>query len=123
MIDLDGVAMYVSSTDASGVVGAETQLWFRQRAARVWATYGGGGVQRGWLVGRWQGAHLHFRYVQREAGGAIHAGVSHCTAERGANGRVRLFEHFAWTTRAQQGVNVFDELPRARHTPDAGDAT
>lgn len=121
MIDLNDLAMYVSSTDASGVVGAETRLRFRQRAERVWATYGGGGVQRGWLVGRWQGAHLHFQYVQRETDDTIHAGVSRCTAERGANGRVRLFEHFAWTTRAQQGVNVFDEVPRAEHTQDARD--
>lgn len=108
MHDLDGLNMYVSATDAIGVVDRDTCLRFRQRGDRVWARYAGGRVARGWLVGRWDGDTLRFRYAQVEAG-RIHAGSSVCDAVRRYDGRMRLVEHFAWLTRPGCGINVFDQ--------------
>lgn len=112
MINLDGLTMFVSSTAANGVVGGETRLNFAQRGERVWARYAGGKVARGWLVGRWIGNSLRFRYAQIEDPRAVHAGHSVCDVQHLADGRLRLIEHFAWSTRAGSGINVFDELPR-----------
>ena len=108
MIDLDGCTMYVSSTAATGVVGAQTRLHLKQRGDRVWARYSGGDVTHGWLVGRMVGDELHFRYAQTEHG-AVHAGASVCDIEQLPNGRRRVIEHFTWTTRPGSGTNVFDE--------------
>ena len=118
MIDLDGRHMYVSSTGAAGVVGADTRLDFVQRGSRVAARYGGGRVERGWLVGALSGTGLTFRYVQRETSGHMHGGHSVCTVRRLADGRIRIMERFTWTTRTGSGTNVFDEIvPR----PGAGE--
>ena len=110
MINLDGLTMFVSSTANTGVVGGETRLHFTQRGERVYARYAGGRVSRGWLFGRCIDRTLRFRYVQCEDGPAIHAGESVCDIERLSNGRVRVVEHFAWSTREGSGINVFDEL-------------
>lgn len=109
MIDLDGTTMYVSGTDAIGVVSEDTRLYFRQHGERVWARYAGGKVTRGWLIGRWSSDVLCFRYAQVEDG-RVHAGRSECDVQRLPNGNLRLVEHFAWSTRPGSGVNVFDEL-------------
>jgi len=113
MRNLDGLTMFVSATAADGVVSAETRLYFMQRGGRVAARYAGGRVLRGWLVGAWDGDVLRFRYVQREESFSIHGGQSVCVVDEEANGRLRLIEHFAWSTRPGSGTNIFDELPPA----------
>ena len=111
MRNLDGLTMFVSTTAADGVVDGETRLHFTQRGRRVFARYDGGRVLRGWLVGRWGEDILRFRYAQRDESSAIHGGLSVCVVEERADGRLRLIEHFTWSTRSGSGVNVFDELP------------
>ena len=111
MRNLDGLTMFVSTTAADGVVSGETRLHFTQRGRRVAARYAGGRVLRGWLVGRWDGDVLRFRYAQREESSSIHGGQSVCMVEDRPDGRVRLIEQFAWSTRPGSGANVFDELP------------
>ena len=113
MINLDGLTMFVSHTADTGVVSGGTRLHFTQRGDRVAARYAGGSVRRGWLVGRWTDNILRFRYAQCEDGRAIHAGHSVCDLQQLPDGRVRVIEHFAWSTRPGSGTNVFDELPRA----------
>ena len=111
MTDLNGLTMFVSATANTGVVSRDTRLCFIQRGSRVAARYAGGRVVRGWLVGTWVGSRLHFRYLQCEEGSCIHGGVSVAAVEQQPDGRVRLIEHFTWTTRPGSGTNVFDECP------------
>ena len=110
MLDLDGVAMFVSSTAPDGVVGSGTRLHFVQRGSKVAARYAGGKVARGWLVGTLSGSRLIFRYLQREATGEIHSGSSVGLVERRTDGRLRMVEHFTWSSRPGSGVNIFDQL-------------
>ncbi len=109
-VDLDGRTMFVSATASAGVVDASTRIRFRQKGARVFGRYAGGRVRRGVLVGGFDGAKLTFRYLQVEDSGEIHGGRSTCEVERGTEGRIRIFERFAWTTREGRGTNVFEEL-------------
>jgi hypothetical protein len=111
MNNLDGLRMYVSSTAAEGVVGSDTRLHFIQKGQRVAARYTGGSVKRGWLVGRLSGSELVFRYAQSEVSGEVHHGHSVCAVERLGTRRVRIVEHFTWTSRPGSGTNVFDEIP------------
>jgi PhnB protein len=113
--------MFVSTTAADGVVSGETHLFFTQRGRRVAAHYAGGRVLRGWLAGRWDGDVLRFRYAQREESSAIHGGQSVCVVEERTDGRLRLIEHFTWTTRSGSGTNVFDELSPPIWVPDQKD--
>lgn len=108
-MNLDGVRMYVSATGEQGVVSAETTLHFMQKGSAVFARYSGGRVERGCLVGTLAGSELTFRYAQREASGEIHSGRSVCDVIRRSDGRIQIVEHFAWTSRAGSGTNVFEE--------------
>src|SRR4051812_34044407 len=99
MIDLNQLTMLVSNTADTGVIGAGARLRFWQRGSRVVARYAGGSVERGWLAGRWHGSRLLFRYAQREQEHGIHAGDSVCEVQRLPDGRVRIIEHFTWSTR------------------------
>jgi hypothetical protein len=112
MIDLDGRTMFVSRTAPNGVVSEGTRLHFTQKGDRVLARYLGGAIERGVLAGAWAGEELRFRCVQREAGGSIQGGRSVCEVHLRADGRVRMIERFAWSTRSGAGVNVFDEVDR-----------
>jgi hypothetical protein len=110
MLNLDGLTFFVSATADTGVVGSDTRLRFSQVGSRVYARYAGGDVLRGWLVGRWVGERVEFTYAQREGDSTIHGGRSACDVERKSDGRIRITEHFAWTTRSGSGINVFDQV-------------
>jgi hypothetical protein len=109
-MNLDRVVMCVSSTAEQGVVGAETRLRFTQKGSRVMGRYSGGAISRGCLVGTLSGSQLVFRYAQVEASGKIHGGRSVCEVERRPDHRIRIVEHFAWSTRDGFGTNVFEEI-------------
>jgi len=109
-MNLDGVVMSVQSTAEQGVVGAGTRLRFLQKGTRVFARYSGGSIARGCLVGAIAGDSLRFRYVQQEVSGGLHAGRSVCALTVLEDGRLRIVEHFVWSTRPGSGTNVFDEV-------------
>jgi hypothetical protein len=110
-MNLDGRCMFVSGTADCGVVDAQTRLWFIQKGTRVVASYSGGHIERGCLAGQIAGTQLSFRYLQRERTGELHGGRSECEVVTLADGRIRILEHFRWTTRSGSGTNVFDEVP------------
>jgi hypothetical protein len=109
-MNLDGLSMYVSATAERGVVSSETRIQFIQKGSRVLGRYAGGAVDRGYLLGHLSGAKLLFRYVQCEGSGEVHAGRSTCDVMVRGDGRLRIVEHFQWSTREGSGTNVFDEL-------------
>src|SRR5580658_2711266 len=109
-INLDGVVMYVSSTDDRGVVSTKTRLYFAQKGQRIFARYGGGSVTRGCLVGTLSGSELRFRYTQLEGSGQIQGGRSICEVQRTVQAGLRVIEHFTWGTCSGSGTNIFDEI-------------
>jgi len=110
--DLNGKCFNVTETAAAGVVDQETEFRFRQDDNIVTASYAGGQIRQGYLVGKLDGAALHFRYCQIQIDGRIDGGESHCTIERQDGGRLRIVERFEWASRpGETGVNVFEELP------------
>ena|SRR5215813_830202 len=111
-MNLDGLELYVSSTDQRGVVGSDTRLRLTQKGSGVLGRYAGGSVLRGCLVGTIDGDRLSFRYLQLETSAVFHGGSSVCDVLRLPNGCIRLVEHFEWRTRSGSGTNVFDEVQR-----------
>lgn len=110
-INLDGLRMNAVDTGDSGLVNAETVFEFHQQGHSVWATYGGGSVARGYLVGNVTGTTLEFRYCQMGTDGSLDGGHSNCVIKRNRDGLVQIVEFFEWASRPGSGTNVIQELP------------
>jgi len=111
-MSLDKIRMNVVKTDACGVVNHETIFHFSQNNGVVEAEYAGGKIQRGFLVGRFNGVnHLVFSYCQMQIDGKLDNGTSECEVAKDEDGKVTLTEHFEWASRPGEfGTNVFKEV-------------
>jgi hypothetical protein len=85
-------------------------LTLEENGPFVCGRYSGGTVVSGYLIGVRRGAELRFRYVQGDLSGSIDAGASQARIEEDARGRLRIVEHYEWTTRDGRGTNIFDEI-------------
>jgi hypothetical protein len=109
-INLDGLRMNVISTAENGVVNSDTIFEFHQVGDDVWASYSGGKVVRGFLVGRALKDKLEFQYCQTQTDGALDGGRSTCELRTTDTGIVQLIEHFDWGSRPGGGTNIFEEI-------------
>ena len=81
-INLDGLKMNVISTAENGVVNSDTIFEFHQVGDDVWASYSGGQVFRGFLVGRVLNDKFEFQYCQSQTDGVLDGGHSTCELDR-----------------------------------------
>lgn len=109
----DGRRFCVVENSAGGEVGDGTRFDYHQEGARVWATYSGGGVRFGSLVGTAdEDGRLEIRYQHLSSDGEVREGEARSEPERLADGRLRLTEHWRWTRGATgSGVSMVEELP------------
>ena len=108
---LDNVKMNVIKTAQNGVVNELTIFTFSQNGNFVSATYSGGAIFKGYLVGTIDHEKLVFSYCQLQTDGKTANGESECDISIGENGKIKLIEHFKWASKNNDtGVNVFQEL-------------
>jgi RimJ/RimL family protein N-acetyltransferase len=110
---LDGLMLRATSIAPDSVVSLETCLILKEQDGAVSGDYSGGQIRAGRLFGRREDRELHFHYVQVELDGSVHAGSSRADMDFGPDGRMRLSEHYKWSTRPGSGINVFEEVPLA----------
>jgi len=79
----------------------------------IWATYRGGAVRRGFLVGTRTRDTLDIRYVLLNNSGETSSGSCQSTIDTLQDGRLRLDENWQWESRAGGGTNVVEELAPA----------
>ena len=110
-ISLDQIFMNVVQTAPNGVVNQDTFFHFAQNGEWVTATYAGGRIRSGYLVGRIvEGNQLIFSYCQAQLDGRLDNGASQCEIARNQEGRVVLIEYFEWASRpGEYGTNVLQE--------------
>jgi hypothetical protein len=111
-VDLDGRTFITASNTANGDAGSGTRFEYRQRGARVWATYRGGRVRFGSLVavGDAQG-RLDMRYQHVGADDAVRTGTCLSVPELLPDGRIRLLEEWQWTNGDRsRGRSVIEEI-------------
>jgi hypothetical protein len=82
LYSLDALTMNPVRTAPNGAVGVETLFRFHQTAECVHATYSGGRVQHGYLVGIVHGERFELRYCQMHTDGSIDGGQSTCELRR-----------------------------------------
>ncbi|QTV79739.1 hypothetical protein [Microbacterium sp. NIBRBAC000506063] len=114
---LDGLRFAASAPTEGGEVGPETIFEYHESDAEIWASYAGGDVRRGFLVGTRHGDTLHFRYSQLSADGETSTGRCTSVIVRGDDGRLTLEETWAWESRPGSGTSAVHELhdaPEAR---------
>lgn len=107
---LDGRVFGVADS-GGGVATTDTTFTYAEHEGVVTATYEGGTIRRGFLVGTRTGDSLDFRYVQLHADGSTASG--HCVTELELlpDGRVRLNETWEWESQPGRGRSVAEELP------------
>ena len=100
------------SNSGTGEVGGETLFHYRQRGDCVWAEYGGGMINKGFLVGTaGPDGVIRFAYAHVNSGDAIRTGRCVSRPELLADGRIRLHEEWEWTDGdGSKGVSVVEEV-------------
>lgn len=99
--------MTAIQTAPNGVVDRHTVFIFRQFDERVLASYAGGQVKWGMLVGRFVEEKLRLSYAQEDTGGEVEGGSSECEVRCLADGRIQLLEYFDWY--GGKGLNIIEE--------------
>lgn len=96
----------------TGEVSSETRFYYRQKGALVWAEYSGGAVVFGSLIAKvTENDCLEMRYQHLNDGGELMTGECFSTPEILADGRIRLFEKWRWTSGdLSAGESIIEEI-------------
>jgi hypothetical protein len=108
-ISFDGKAMRASSTAPNGVIDEKTIFHFQQIGNLITAKYAGGKVKTGFLIGKMIDDKFEFHYTQMHEDESLNGGHSLCEIEITEDGRIRLIEHFEWTS-GKKGINIIEEI-------------
>jgi hypothetical protein len=107
---LDGRVFAVADS-GGGVATTDTTFHYNEDDGVVSATYLGGTIRSGFLIGTRTDDSLDFRYVQLHTDGSTASG--HCVTELELlpDGRIRLNESWEWESRAGSGQSIAEETP------------
>ncbi len=108
---LDGRRFAALAPTDGGEVGPDTVFEYRESGGEIWATYAGGAVRRGFLVGTRSGDRLDFRYTQLNEDQETASGRCVSDITRTDDGRLRLNETWQWESRPGSGVSAVEEIP------------
>ncbi len=113
MRSIDGRRFRDITKEHNGDVDGETTFDYHEDDDEtIWASYAGGGVRRGFLVGNRAGSTLDFRYAHITHRGETASG--HCTSriEELTDGRLRMHETWSWESKAGSGTSLIEEVAR-----------
>jgi hypothetical protein len=100
-----------SLTDADGGdVGPATVFDYQEAGGVIHASYSGGSIERGFLVGTRAGNTLDFRYAQLRSDGTTATGHCISVISREPDGRLRLDETWEWESEPGSGTSSVEEI-------------
>ena len=111
-ISLDGRTLAGVANDDGGEVGADTEFQFEQNGGRIYASYSGGAIVDGHLVGTFDGNQWDVRYVQINEDDETATGHSVGVVERLDDGRLRVEDEWEWESKPGEGESVHEEVTR-----------
>jgi hypothetical protein len=93
-----------------GDVGPQTIFDYQQDGDLVQASYSGGSVRLGFLVGTRSDDELQFRYAQLRADGTTASGHCRTRIEQLPGGRLCLLEAWEWDSQAGASTSRVEEI-------------
>lgn len=104
----------VSNTE-NGEISNKTLFKYHQKEQSVWASYSGGNVERGTLIGKFTGHNqIYFTYQHLNIDGEIRIGECKSTLEVLTDGRLRMKESWQWLNGdMSKGYSVIEESSRS----------
>lgn len=110
--NVDGRRFRDVTPDHAGDVGDDTVFEYHEAGdGTIWASYAGGTVRLGYLVGTRSGEALSFRYVHVTTTGETASGRCDSRIERLDDGRLRLHESWNWESKPGSGTSIVEEIP------------
>jgi len=109
-ISLDGRTLVGVENSGSGEVSGDTVFEFEQDGDRLYASYAGGDVVDGHLVGTFDGEQWDIRYAQINSADETATGHSVGTVALLDDGRVRVEDEWEWESREGSGRSVLEEI-------------
>lgn len=96
----------------TGEVSSKTRFFYHQKGNVVWAEYEGGEIIFGNLIAKvFEDDSLEMRYQHLNTRGEFMTGKCVSTPEVLADGRIRLFEQWQWTSGDfSAGESVIEEI-------------
>jgi hypothetical protein len=111
MIHYNGKTFRSVSTSTHGEVNDETVFEYQQNSFLVSATYSGGSILFGHLIGLVNAdgiMDIRYHHVNNE--GQLRTGICHSTPEILPDGKIRLHERWRWTGENEgEGESVLEE--------------
>lgn len=111
-IDYDGRSFRAVANTANGETSGETVFRYRQRGSILSATYSGGRIVTGHLLGLVaEDGSLDFGYHQINDRNELMTGVCRSIPEVLPDGRIRLHETWSWTSGDHSsGTSIVEEI-------------
>lgn len=112
MIDLNGRRFTLVSNSAGNAVPGETIFTFEQSGRAVRASYSGGGVRLGAIIGQFEeDGSLNVLFQQVTSAGILCGGEGAIEVEAGSAGKLRFVDNWRFTTNGEGGGQaVWEEL-------------
>lgn len=111
-ISLDGRTLAAVANDEDGEVGADTVFHFEQYGERIYASYSGGDIADGHLVGTFDGDQWDIRYTQINSDNETATGHSVGDVELLDDGRIRVEDEWEWESKPGSGESIHEEIDR-----------
>lgn len=111
MINYNGKIFRPISNTANGETSAETVFVYQQTGNILTASYSGGGIKLGQLIGLVDvDGNIDMRYHQVNQKGELMTGVCQSRPEMLENGKIRLHESWQWTSGDfSSGTSIIEE--------------
>ncbi|MEY5047484.1 MAG: hypothetical protein RLZZ175_843 [Bacteroidota bacterium] len=100
------------SNSENGETSAETIFVYKQQGNILTSEYAGGKIVVGHLIGLVdEFGNINMRYHQINTKGEIMTGICKSTPEMLPNGKIRLHEHWQWTSGdLSEGYSILEEI-------------
>ena len=112
MISYDNKKFKSIQNSESGEVSSETIFHYGQKGDIIWATYGGGSIMLGNLIGKVDtDGKIDMRYQHISMDGTFKTGKCISTPEILESGKIRLHENWEWTSGLEgKGASIVEEI-------------
>lgn len=112
MINYNNKRFVAIENTANGEVSAKTFFEYKQEGNILFATYAGGDIVKGTLIGVViEDGRLHFKYNHVNTSNEIRGGECFSTPEVLPDGRIRLHEKWKWLDAEQsEGKSIIEEV-------------